>query len=134
MAARLAVYRTCKAPKPFGSPCGTRLEGTAQTCAAHREVDPQRQCAAELPRGGVQIRCAAWPMPSLPYCAAHDPVAAALRHEEQQSAKARVAVVRKAVSRAPAHVQSRILDYLVAQRQVELSAVERAVRAYWVLG
>jgi putative ABC transport system substrate-binding protein len=45
-----------------------------------------------------------------------------------------VAVVRKAVSRAPAHVQSRILDYLVAQHQVELSAVERAVRAYWVLG
>jgi hypothetical protein len=70
-----------------------------------------------------------------PSPAARDrPVAAALRHEEQQSAKARVAVVRKAVSRAPAHVQSRILDYLVAQRQVELSAVERAMRAYWVLG
>ena len=118
MAARLPVYRTCKAPKPFGSPCGHRLEGTAQTCDAHRDVDPLRQCATELPRAGGRVTCAAWPMAGLPFCSAHDPVAVALRREEQQAA----------------HIQGRILDYLVTERRVELSAVERAVRAYWVLG
>jgi hypothetical protein len=133
MAARLPVYKFCKAPKVFGGPCEHRFEGTAQTCEAHREADPLRQCATELTRGGGRVRCAAWPMPGLPHCTAHDPVAAVLRHEEQQSARVRIAAVRKAVAKAPAHVQGKILDYLVAQRQVEVRAVEAAVRAYWVI-
>jgi len=42
MAARLRVYRTFKALKVFGSPCGHRLEGTAQSCEAHREADREK--------------------------------------------------------------------------------------------
>jgi hypothetical protein len=42
MAARLRVYRTCKAPKIFGSLCGHRLEGTAQSCEAHGEADREK--------------------------------------------------------------------------------------------
>jgi hypothetical protein len=122
MAIRQPVYGTCKAPKVFGSPCGHRLEGAAQSCEA------------ELPRGGVRVRCAAWPMPGLPFCVSHDPVAAALRRDEQQTTRVRVAAVRWAISRTPAHVQARILDFLVAERRVELGAVEAAVRAYPVIG
>jgi len=76
----------------------------------------------------VRVRCAAWPMPGLPFCVSHDPVAAALRRDEQQTARVRMAAVRWAISRAPAHVQARILDFLVAERRVELVAVEAAGR------
>jgi hypothetical protein len=134
MAARLAEYRVCKAPKVFGSPCGHRLEGTAQTCEAHREADPSRQCETELTRGGGRVRCAAWPMPGLPFCPSHDPVAAALRHEEQQSARARIAKVRQAVAAAPVLIQGKMLDLLVAERQVDVGAVEAVARRYHVLG
>jgi hypothetical protein len=134
MAARLPVYRTCKAPKVFGSPCGHRLEGTEQICEAHQGTDPLRQCVAEVPRQGGRVRCHAWPVRDLPHCRDHDPVTATLRHEEQQSARARIAAVRRAVARAPAHVQGKILDLLVAERRVEVSAVEAAVRAYRVIG
>jgi hypothetical protein len=73
-------------------------------------------------------------MPSLPYCAAHDPVAAALRHEEQQSARARIAKVRRAVAAAPVLIQGKMLELLVAERQVDVGAVEAVARRYHVLG
>ena len=42
MAGRLRVYRTCKVLKVFGSPCGHRLEGTAQSYEAYREADREK--------------------------------------------------------------------------------------------
>jgi hypothetical protein len=133
MAARLPVYRICKAPKPFGSPCGHRIESPAQTCEAHREADPTRQCAAELPRAGGKVRCAAWPMRGLPYCAPHDPVQVELRREELRSARVRIARVREAVAAAPRLVRDRIFDLLIAEGRVDVAAVEAVAKAYRVL-
>lgn len=133
MATRLPIFQSCPAPKPFGSPCGHRLEGTALTCEAHRDADPTRQCAAVLGKNGTSRRCAAWPMPGLPFCAPHDPVTVALRREEQQSARARIAAVRQAVAAAPMLIQGKMLDLLVAERQVDVGAVERVARRYQVL-
>ena len=134
MAARLPVSRTCPAPKVFGGPCRHILEGAAQTCEAHRDADSARQCAAVLGKNGTSRRCAAWPMPGLPFCAAHDPVTVALRREEQQSARVRIAAVRRAVAAASPLVRERVLDLLVAERRVDVGAVEAAVRAYRVIG
>jgi len=134
MAARLPVYRTCKAPRVFGSPCGHLLEGTAQTCEAHQGTDPSRQCVAEVPRQGVRVRCHAWPVRDLPHCRDHDPVTVAVRREEQQSARARIAKVRQAVAAASPLVRARVLDLLVVERRVDLGAVEAAVRRYQMLG
>ena len=134
MAAHLPVYRTCKAPKVFGAPCGHRLEGTAQTCEAHRDADSARQCAAVLGKNGTSRRCAAWPMPDLPFCSAHDPVTVTLRHEEQQSARVRIAKVRQAVAAASPLVRERVLDLLVAERRVDVGAVEAVARRYQMLG
>jgi len=134
MAPRPPVLPTCKAPKPFGRPCGHRLEGTAQTCETHRDADPARQCAAVLGSNGTARRCRAWPQPGLPFCPAHDPVAVALRHEEARSARVRIAAVRKAVAAAPVLVQGKILDLLVAERRVDIGAVEAVARAYRLLG
>lgn len=133
MAVHLPVYRTCKAPKVFGSPCGHCLEGAAQACEAHREADPLRECAAEVTRHGRRVRCAAWPMPGLPYCAAHDPVTAQLRREELASARVRVARVREAIARSPVLVRDRVLELLVVEHRVEVTAVEAVLRQYHVL-
>ena len=135
MAARLPVPRTCcPAPKPFGSPCRHRLEGPESRCRAHQEADPTRQCAAVLGKNGTSRRCAAWPLPGLPFCAAHDPVTVTLRHEEQQSARARIAKVRQAIAAASPLVRERVLDLLVAERRVDVGAVEAVARRYQMLG
>ena len=134
MAARLPVPRTCPAPKPFGSPCHHRLEGPESRCPAHQGADATRQCAAVLGKNGTSRRCAAWPLRDLPFCASHDPVTVTLRHEEQQSARVRIAAVRRAVAAASPLVRARVLDLLVAERRVDVGAVEAAVRAYRVLG
>ena len=134
MAARLREYRVCKAPKVFGSSCGRRLEGAAQTCEAHRDTDPASRCAEELPRHGGRVRCAAWPVRGLPYCRDHDPVSVTLRREEQQSARLRIARVREALARAPVLIQGKMLDLLVAERQVDVGAVEAVARRYHVIG
>ncbi|MDO8475028.1 MAG: hypothetical protein Q7W02_02330 [Candidatus Rokubacteria bacterium] len=134
MATRHPVHRTCPAPKPFGSPCNHRLEGAEIRCHAHQDADPTRQCAAVLGRNGTSRRCAAWPMPGLPFCAAHDPVTIALRREEAQSARARIAAVRQAVAAAPVLIQGKMLDLLVVERQVDVGAVEAVARRYQVLG
>jgi len=134
MAARLPVPRTCPAPKVFGGPCRHILEGPEIRCPAHHGADATRQCAAVLGKNGTSRRCAAWPMPGLPFCASHDPVTVTLRREEQQSARARIAKVRQAVAAASPLVRERVLDLLVAEHQVDVGAVEAAVRAYRVIG
>jgi hypothetical protein len=125
--------RTCPAPKPFGKACGHRLDSPARYCEAHADGDPLRQCAQELPRQGGRVRCAAWPVRGLPYCRDHDPVTVALRREEQQSARLRIARVREALARAPVLIQDKMLDLLVAERQVDVGAVEAVARRYHVL-
>jgi hypothetical protein len=61
-------------------------------------------------------------------------VAVALRHEEQQSARVRIARVREAIARAPVLIQDRVFDLLIAERRVDVAAVEAVARAYLVLG
>jgi hypothetical protein len=134
MAARLPVPRTCPAPKVFGSPCRHILEGAARVCEAHRNADPAGQCSAVLGKNGTSRRCAAWPMPGLPFCAAHDPVAVELRREELASARARIAKVRQAVAAASPLIRERVLDLLVVEHQVDVGAVEAVARAYRLIG
>jgi hypothetical protein len=134
MAARVPIAHTCKAPRVFGAPCGHRLENQQRACPAHTDADPTRQCVAELPRAGGRVRCKAWPVHDLPHCRDHDPVTVALRREELQSARARIAAVRQAVAAAPALIQGKILDLLVAERQVDVAAVEAVARRYHVMG
>ena len=133
--AALAPMRTCPAPKPFGRPCGHRLEEGSEVCRAHEGTERGRQCEAEpFVRHGARVRCASWPLSDLPFCGAHDPVTITLRREEQQSVRARVTRVREAIATAPVLIRERVLDLLVAERRVDVAAVEATLRSYRLLG
>jgi hypothetical protein len=123
-------FGTCHAPKITTlALCGRWLEDGQHVCRAHAGTDPKRRCEGETGPKAARARCAAWPLTTSAFCAAHDPVAKAERQAEKDSLPHQLAQRRQRVSPA---VGVKALELLLLRRKVTVGDVLAVLAEYRV--